>query len=213
MSIAMDSNQEGKKMSKETKKLPTIDIKGKAYVEVKTRILELHRQNDSFSMTTEILSDDDTKVVMQTRLKIDNRIFTGIASENKDQVSPYENCETSSVGRCLGFYSIGIVDSVESSDGMTKYHNNAAGSDPKQKVELNDFYVPFKNGANKGKRIVDIDVGSLEWIVHESGMSQEIKDYADKVLGEKYLAVEEEAKTGTEPKEDGDLSDNEEIPF
>ena len=200
-------------MSKENNELPTINIQGKKYVEVKTRILELHRQNDSFSMTTEILSDDDTKVVMQTRLKIDNRMFTGIASENKDQASPYENCETSSVGRCLGFYGIGIVDSVESSDGMTKYHNNAAQSDPKPKIEVNDFYVPFKNGANKGKRIVDIDVGSLEWIVHESGMSQEIKDYANKVLKEKYLTVEEEAKTGTEPKEDGDLSDNEEIPF
>jgi len=200
-------------MSQETNKLPTIKIQGKEYVEVKTRILELHRQNDSFSMTTEILSDDDTKVVMQTRLKIDNRIFTGIASENKDQSSPYENCETSSVGRCLGFYGIGIVDSVESSDGMTKYHNNAAGSDPKPKIEVNDDYIPFKKGQNKGQRIADIDVASLEWIIHESGMAQEVKDYADKMLGEKYLEVEEETKITAEPKEDGDLSDSEELPF
>jgi hypothetical protein len=202
-------------MSQETNKLPTIKIQGKEYVEVKTRILELHRQNDSFSMTTEILSDDDTKVVMQTRLKIDNRIFTGIASENKDQSSPYENCETSSVGRCLGFYGIGIVDSVESSDGMTKYHNNAAGSNPKPKIEVNDDYIPFKNGKNKGNRIADIDVGSLEWIVHESGMAQEVKDYANRVLGEKYKNEdnEEETKITAEPKEDGDLSDSEELPF
>ena len=200
-------------MSQETNKLPTIKIQGKEYVEVKTRILELHRQNDSFSMTTEILSDDDTKVVMQTRLKIDNRIFTGIASENKDQSSPYENCETSSVGRCLGFYGIGIVDSVESSDGMTKYHNNAAGSDPKPKIEVNDDYIPFKKGQNKGQRIADIDVASLEWIIHESGMAQEVKDYADKMLGEKYLEVEEETKITAEPKENGDLSDSEELPF
>ena len=200
-------------MAKETKKLPTIDIKGKEYVEVKTRILELHRQNDSFSLSTDIIYDDDNKVVMQTRLKIDNRIFTGIASENKDQASPYENCETSSVGRCVGFYGIGIIDSVESSDGMTKYHNNVAPSDPKPKIEVNDDYIPFKKGANKGKRIADIDVGSLEWIVHESGMAQEVKDYADKVLGEKYLDVEEEAKIVAEPKEDGDLSNNEALPF
>ena len=85
-----------------------------------------------------------------------------------------------------------------------------------RKVELNDFYVPFKNGANKGKRIVDIDVGSLEWIVHESGMAQEVKDYADKVLGEKYLEVEEEANNdilNKAPKDVGDMSDNEELPF
>ena len=200
-------------MNKENNELPTINIQGKKYVEVKTRILELHRQNDSFSLSTDIIYDDDSKVVMQTRLKIDNRMFTGIASENKDQASPYENCETSSVGRCLGFYGIGIVDSVESSDGMTKYHNNAAKSDPKPKIEVNDDYIPFKKGQNKGKRIADIDVGSLEWIIHESGMAQEIKDYADKVLGEKYLEAEEGTKTAVEPKEDGDLSNNEALPF
>ena len=208
-------------MSKENNELPTINIQGKKYVEVKTRILELHRQNDSFSLSTDIIFDDDSKVVMQTRLKIDNRMFTGIASENKDQASPYENCETSSVGRCLGFYGIGIVDSVESSDGMTKYHNNAASSDPKPKIEVNDDYVPFKKGQNKGKRIADIDVGSLEWIIHESGMSQEIKDYADKVLGEKYLEAEEGTK-GLSAKDEvkdaikselKEREDNEEIPF
>ena len=122
-------------MAEENNNLKTIDIKGKKYVEVKTRVLELHRQNDSFSMTTEIIYDDDNKVVMQTRLKIDNRIFTGIASENKDQASPYENCETSSVGRCIGFYGIGIIESIESSDGMTKYHNNKEHQEPKPATE------------------------------------------------------------------------------
>ena len=191
-------------MSK-VKKLPTIDIKGKEYVQVKDRIIELHRQNDSFSLSTDIIYDDDSKVVMQTRLKIDGRMFTGIASENKDQASPYENCETSSVGRCVGFYGIGIIDSVESSDGMTKYHNNASQSDPKPKIDIDDDYVPFKKGANKGKRIVDIDVGSLEWIIHESGMSQAIKDYADKVLGAKYIDIEGKVVESQ--------TDNEELPF
>lgn len=170
-------------MAQEKNKLPTIDIKGKEYVQVKDRVLELHRQSDTFSLTTDIIYDDDKKVVMQTRLKIDNRIFTGIASENKNQDAPYENCETSSVGRCIGFYGIGIIESVESSDGMIKYHNN------KTPLEINDDYVPFKKGQNKNKRIADIDVGSLEWIVHESGMAQEIKDYADKILNKKYMEV------------------------
>lgn len=201
---AMLNTNKEKKVS-EIKKLPTIDIKGKEYVQVKDRIIELHRQNDSFSLSTDIIYDDDSKVVMQTRLKIDGRMFTGIASENKDQASPYENCETSSVGRCVGFYGIGIIDSVESSDGMTKYHNNAAQSDPKPKIDIDDDYVPFKKGANKGKRIVDIDVGSLEWIIHESGMSQAIKDYADKVLGAKYIDIEGKVVENQ--------TDNEELPF
>ena len=76
---------------------------------------------------------------------------------------------------------------------------------PKPKIDIDDDYVPFKKGANKGKRIVDIDVGSLEWIIHESGMSQAIKDYADKVLGEKYIDIEGKVVENQ--------TDNEELPF
>ena len=61
-------------------KLPVIDIKGSDYVLVKDRVIELHRQNDDFSLTTEIISDDDTRVVMKTTIEIQERIFTGIAS-------------------------------------------------------------------------------------------------------------------------------------
>ena len=141
-------------MAKETKKLPTIDIKGKPYVKVNERVLELHRQNDSFSLTTEIISDDDKKVVMQTRLKIDGRMFTGIASEDKDQASPYENCETSSVGRCIGFYSIGIIESIESSDGMTKFHNKNKYQEPKLASEAQKDLIK-KRGLDKKLNITD----------------------------------------------------------
>ena len=141
-------------MNKENNELPTINIQGKKYVEVKTRILELHRQNDSFSLSTDIIYDDDSKVVMQTRLKIDNRMFTGIASENKDQASPYENCETSSVGRCIGFYSIGIIESIESSDGMTKFYNKNKYQEPKLASEAQKDLIK-KRGLDKKLNITD----------------------------------------------------------
>ena len=104
-------------------KLPTIPIKGKDYVQAHTRLLELHKQNDKFSLTTEIISDDEKRVTMQTTLKIDDRIFTGIASELKNQEKPYENCETSSCARCLGFFGIGIIESIASADCMVSYEN------------------------------------------------------------------------------------------
>ena len=108
-----------------SKKLPTIDIKGKEYVQVKDRVIELHRQNDDFNLTTEIISDDETRVVMKSTLEIEERVFTGIASELKTQDCPYENCETSSLGRAIGFYGIGIIESIASSDEMTMYHNKS----------------------------------------------------------------------------------------
>ena len=104
-------------------KLPTIDIKGKDYVQAKERVLELHRQSDSFSLITEIISDDDKRVVMQTTIKIDDRVFTGIASEMKNQEKPYENCETSSVARCAGFFGVGIIENIASADCTISYEN------------------------------------------------------------------------------------------
>ena len=167
--------------------LKTIDIKGKQYVEVKTRVLEIHKQSDDFSLETRIVSDDDVRVVMITELKIDGRIFTGIASEMKTQDCPYENCETSSVGRALGFYGIGIIESIESSDGMTKYHNNKT---PKE-AAIDDNFVPFKHGKNKGVKIVDLSIGDLEWIIHESGMSEAKKQYAQELIDKKYATLSE----------------------
>lgn len=112
-------------------KLPVIDIKGSDYVLVKDRVIELHRQNDDFSLTTEIISDDDTRVVMKTTIEIEERIFTGIASEFKSKECCYENCETSSVGRAIGFYGIGIVESIASADEMNKFHGSSSNQPPK----------------------------------------------------------------------------------
>ena len=190
-------------MAKEIKKLPTIDIKGKKYVEVKTRILELHNQSDSFSLTTEILSDDDKKVVMQTRLKIDNRIFTGMARENKNQASPYENCETSSVGRCIGFYGIGIIESIESSDGMTKYNNNKEGG----QKEYQSKPATEKQIYKIGKMCDEVGANHDEYITDDMTMT----DASDRI--EKLDNILQDlASNGGEIQQPKD-NDNEDLPF
>jgi len=50
---------------------------------------------------------------------------------------------------------------------------------------------------------------SLEWILHESGMSKEVKDLADGLLQNKY--VEENHPDSIE--EAPEKQDNEELPF
>jgi len=189
-------------MANETNKLPTIDIQGKKYVQVKDRILELHRQNDSFSMTTEILSDDDKKVVMQTRLKIDNRMFTGIASENKDQASPYENCETSSVGRCIGFYGIGIIESIESSDGMTKYHNNKEGG----QKEYQSKPATEKQIYKIGKMCDEVGANHDEYITDDMTMT----DASDTIEKLQNIAQDLESESQAPPPSG---NNDEKLPF
>ena len=124
--------------------MPKVDIKGSDYILVKDRVLELHNQCEKFNLTTEIISDDETRVVMKSTLEVDGCFYTGIASELKNQHSPYENCETSSVGRCLGFFGIGIVESIASADEMQKFHNNKSNAGPKKASEKQLYLIRLR---------------------------------------------------------------------
>ena len=99
-----------------------INIHGKEYVTVAERIQMLHQSELSeISLNTEILHDDDKSIVMKATLEIDGNSYTGIAQEikgstNINKTSAYENCETSAVGRCLGFAGYGSVESIASAD-------------------------------------------------------------------------------------------------
>ena len=99
-----------------------INIHGKEYVTVAERIQMLHKSDfTEISLNTEILHDDDKSIVMKATLEIDGNSYTGIAQETKgstniNKTSAYENCETSAVGRCLGFAGFGSVESIASAD-------------------------------------------------------------------------------------------------
>jgi len=99
-----------------------INIHGKEYVTVAERIQMLHQSDvTEISLNTEILHDDDKSIVMKATLEIDGNSYTGIAQEYKNSTkinttSPYENCESSAVGRSLGFASFGSVESIASAD-------------------------------------------------------------------------------------------------
>ena len=99
-----------------------IKIHGKEYVTVNERIQMLHQSDKAeISLNTEILHDSEQSIAMKTTLEIDGNTFTGIAQETKgstniNKTSSYENCETSAVGRALGFAGYGSVESIASGD-------------------------------------------------------------------------------------------------
>ena len=197
-----------------------IHLYGKKYHTVGKRIADLGEETKKdYTLITNYDITQYPVVIVTATLTVGTNSYTGHAMgdvsdqslRSKDKGKVLEATETHAIGRSLATYGSNGGE-FASADEMLQ-NSDSKQSDPKPKIEVNDDYIPFKKGQNKGKRIADIDVGSLEWIIHESGMAQEIKDYADKVLGEKYLEAEEGTKTAAEPKEDGDLSNNEEIPF
>ena len=118
--------------------LKTINLRGKAYVEVNERI-RFFREAEEFlgwAISTEILTLEGPNIIIKaTVLDPDGRVrATGIAHEvsgssNVNKTSYIENCETSAVGRALGILGIGIQGgSVASYEEVKNAQNNQEDS-------------------------------------------------------------------------------------
>lgn len=106
------------------KQLTTLSIKGKEYVQVTERVKAFRSICPNGSITTEIISMDGEKVVMKSTVcDGDTVLGTGLAYEREsssyiNKTSYIENCETSAVGRALGFCGIGIDGSMCSAEEL-----------------------------------------------------------------------------------------------
>lgn len=116
-----------------------IDIKGKKYALVSDRVKAFRAVCPGGKITTEIVTMDAGVVVMQATITDDNGdvVATGIASEREgstmiNKTSYIENCETSAVGRALGFAGFGIDASIASAEEVATAIVNQ-GEEPDRK--------------------------------------------------------------------------------
>lgn len=105
--------------------IKTTDVKGKEYAEVPQRVKAFRSLYPGGSITTEIFSLSDGICVMKaTCADEDGSILgTGTAYEREgssyiNKTSYIENCETSAVGRALGFAGFGIDASIASAEEL-----------------------------------------------------------------------------------------------
>lgn len=107
------------KTSKKTGKTAVID-----YVAVNERVKAFRKLYPDGCIETDIISANAGSVTMKTFVRDGDRLLaTGIAHEYEDasyinRTSYMENCETSAVGRALGFLGIGIDTSICSADEL-----------------------------------------------------------------------------------------------
>lgn len=106
-----------------------MNIKGKEYAEVNQRVKAFRMVYPMGVIDTELLSDNEGVCVMKATAGYydENGLFyrlaTGTAFEvktasNVNRTSYIENCETSAVGRCLGFCGFGIDTSICSAEEL-----------------------------------------------------------------------------------------------
>lgn len=118
--------------------LKTTDVKGKDYVEVNQRVKAFRMVYPNGSITTDIVSLDNGIVTIKATVANEEGaiIATGYAQEKEtssyiNKTSYIENCETSAVGRALGFCGFGIDASIASAEEVTNaIHNQEMAKAP-----------------------------------------------------------------------------------
>lgn len=141
----------------ELKTMPTIDIDGKSYTTVANRINIFRKYFSDYSIVTDVLQNDDIKVVVQTKITTPSGVIiaTGLAEEFRGKniintTSALENAETSSIGRALACLSLGgseyasanEVENAISQQKQIKQNNN-------QNITNQQSYQPQRQAQNQ----------------------------------------------------------------
>lgn len=160
----------------ELKNSPTVDIKGKSYTQVSTRINIFRKYFPTASIETLITYNDDIRVIIQTKISLNDKVIaTGYAEEVRgdgnyiNQTSAVENCETSSIGRALSNLGLGgseyasanELENALSQQEQMKQNNNQRTTNQqtyqpqKQKQNQYQHQNDFSTLLNAGLQVID----------------------------------------------------------
>ena len=110
-------------LQKINEKIQSIPIKGKDYATVDARVRAFRELIPEGTISTEIIDCQNGVVTMKATIMDETGkvLATGMSYEKEsngyiNKNSYIENCETSAVGRALGFLGIGINTSIASAD-------------------------------------------------------------------------------------------------
>ena len=135
-----------KDIEKVNSEMKTIDVKGKAYVEVNERIKAFRKLYPEGIIETELISNENGVCVIRAKVYGNTLLATGLAYEKEgstfiNKTSYIENCETSAVGRALGMLGLGIDTSIAPAEEV----QNAIANQNKEKMITTDEIVEFND--------------------------------------------------------------------
>jgi hypothetical protein len=197
--------------------LPYKNIKGKNYIQVNQRVLAFRQLYPNGRIQTEIvkLSAENptgaTVIVKASVFDGEALISTGHAFENPgknkniNQFSALENCETSAVGRALGFLGIGSTDSIASLEEIPESELQAeAIEDPNNYAQQLAGIVPQPEQPEK---ITPQNLAILEKLYQGASLQklldhfqltrlEDMKEKTAQALLAKVAAAQKKAKKG-----------------
>lgn len=120
-------------------KLKTINLKGREYVQVDTRVEYFNQTYPNGCITTSYTRQDGSGYIFQAKVTPDmekpNRFFTGHSYGEVGREKAMEKLETVAVGRALAFMGIGIVEGIASADEIHKYQETKGRPYPAQRKQ------------------------------------------------------------------------------
>lgn len=152
---------EYKDIEKVNAEIKKTNIKGKQYAEVSERVLAFRKLNPNGRIVTEIIDKTENDVTIKAMVYDEDRkeLATGYASEVKkglvNSISMLENCETSAIGRALGFCGFGIDSGIASGQDMQKVEQY------KQKNKKEEIYKDMFISYEDAIKIVKVCINDL----------------------------------------------------
>lgn len=159
-----EKNVSYEQIEKANSEIKTMPIGNKSYATVNERVKAFRKVYPNGSIETETEDLTDSFARMKTTIKDNNGniIATGRASETNtkaiNKTSMLENCETSSVGRALGFAGFGIDNSI------------ASGEDVERNKEAMKRYEIFNNMYINESEAISIIKNSINELIRKMGI-------------------------------------------
>ena len=166
--------------------METISIHGKQYVTVNERVKYFRQNFKEWSLSTEIIQADDKMAIIKCVILNESGLlvstghaFEVVTSKGINATSHLENCETSAVGRALGFLGIGIDAGIASLDEIltastSEYIqklllSSSVSDEDREKIEDNLLTMT----ASDAQRVIKfLNAHQLDPITQGSGYSQ-----------------------------------------
>lgn len=159
----MDMKVSYEQIEKANSEMEMLKLGLKNYAQVNQRIKAYRKVYPTGKITTEIqeVNDNYARVRAVVTDEEDNIIATGTATEKltgdakKDNVnltSMIENCETSAVGRALGFAGFGVDTAIASAEDIEK---------SKAASKLFEIYVNMYIHEEEAKKVIKLSIGEL----------------------------------------------------
>ena len=163
-------------------RMERVSIRGKQYATVDARVLAFWELYPDGRIMTEMVADDKDRCVFKaTAYDMDAPISTGWAFEVRtaspvNKTSYIENCETSAVGRALGFLGIGSNGSIASADEVVAAvgQQDAAGAAKKQgrgKEPQKDETAPQKPSRGRFDILASLNERAVAMGIKQDGIS------------------------------------------